>query len=65
MQRLRLAVVCDYAEEDWPSMDLVGAMLCAELKARHSATLEVTRIQPAFVRRLSRAAFRAQRAHAP
>src|SRR5579872_2012795 len=37
-------------------MDLVGAMLCAELKARHSATLEVTRIQPAFVRRLSRAA---------
>lgn len=56
MQRLRLAVICDYAEEGWPSMDLVGAMLCAELKARHSATLEVTRIQPAFVRRLSRAA---------
>ncbi|HVA39795.1 MAG TPA: glycosyltransferase family 1 protein [Candidatus Binataceae bacterium] len=56
MQRLRLAVVCDYAEEGWPSMDLVGEMLCAELKARHSAALEVTRIQPAFVRRLSRAA---------
>jgi len=37
-------------------MDLVGEMLCAELKARHSAALEVTRIQPAFVRRLSRAA---------
>ena len=36
-------------------MDLVGEMLCAELKARHSAALEVTRIQPAFVRRLSRA----------
>jgi glycosyltransferase involved in cell wall biosynthesis len=54
-QRLRLAVVCDYAEEGWPSMDLVGEMLCAELKARHSDTLEVTRIQPAFVRRLSRA----------
>lgn len=55
MQRLRLAVVCDYSEEGWPSMDLVGEMLCAELKARHSAALEVTRIQPAFVRRLSRA----------
>ncbi len=36
-------------------MDLVGEMLGAELKARHSAALEVTRIQPAFVRRLSRA----------
>jgi len=37
-------------------MDLVGQMLCAELAARHSATLEVTRIQPAFARRLSGAA---------
>ena len=36
-------------------MDLVGEMLCAELAARHSSRLEVTRIQPAFVRRLSRA----------
>jgi glycosyltransferase involved in cell wall biosynthesis len=36
-------------------MDLVGEMLCAELAARHSARLEVTRIQPEFVRRLSRA----------
>jgi glycosyltransferase involved in cell wall biosynthesis len=55
VDRLRLAVVCDYAEEGWPSMDLVGEMLCAELKARHSAALDVTRIQPAFVRRLSHA----------
>lgn len=37
-------------------MDLVGEMLCAELAARHSAALAVTRIQPAFVRRASRAA---------
>jgi glycosyltransferase involved in cell wall biosynthesis len=56
VQRLRIAMVCDYAEEGWPSMDLVGEMLCAELTARHSAALEVTRIRPAFVRRLSRAA---------
>jgi glycosyltransferase involved in cell wall biosynthesis len=46
-------VICDYAEEGWPSMDLVGEMLCAELTARHSDALEVTRIRPAFVRRLS------------
>jgi hypothetical protein len=55
VDRLRLAVVCDYAEEGWPSMDLVGEMLCAELEARHSAALDVTRIRPPFVRRLSRA----------
>lgn len=36
-------------------MELVGEMLCAELKARHPAALEVTRIRPPFVRRLSRA----------
>lgn len=55
MQRPRLAVICDYAEERWPSMDMVGEMLCTELTARHSDALEVTRIRPAFVRRLSRA----------
>jgi len=53
MQRLRVAVICDYPEEGWSSMDLVGEMLCAELEARHAATLEVTRVQPAFVRRTS------------
>ena len=36
-------------------MDLVGEMLCAELQRRHSAALDVTRIRPPFVRRLSRA----------
>jgi len=56
VKRLRLAVVCDYAEEGWTSMDLVAEMLCAQLNTRHSGALEVTRIQPAFVRRLSRAA---------
>ena len=56
MTRARLAVICDYAEEQWPSMDLVAEMLCAELRARHSESFEVTRVQPRFVRRLSRAA---------
>ncbi len=36
-------------------MNLVGEMLCVELAARHAARLEVTRIQPKFVRRFSRA----------
>lgn len=30
-QDLRIAVVCDFAEEGWPSMDLVGEMLSAGL----------------------------------
>jgi glycosyltransferase involved in cell wall biosynthesis len=50
---LRVGVICDYAEESWFSMDLVGEMLCAELDARHCAALRVTRIRPAFVRRFS------------
>lgn len=35
-------------------MDLVGDMLIAQLESRHATTLSVTRIQPAFTRRLSR-----------
>ncbi len=62
MTRARLAVICDYAEERWPSMDLVAAMLCAELTAHHSESFEVTRVQPRFVRRLSRAAAGGDRA---
>jgi glycosyltransferase involved in cell wall biosynthesis len=53
---LRVALVCDYAEEGWRSMDLVGEMLCSELKARHSTALEVTRVEPPFVHRLRRGA---------
>lgn len=56
MPHLRVAVICDYAEEGWFSMDLVGQMLCDQLHARHGATLEATRIQPTFVRRFSRPA---------
>jgi glycosyltransferase involved in cell wall biosynthesis len=56
VDRLRLAVICDYAEESWPSMDLVSEMLCAQLETRHSAQLDVTRIGPSFIPRLSRAA---------
>lgn len=35
-------------------MDLVADMLCAELDRHHAATVNVTRIQPGFARRLSR-----------
>src|SRR5581483_5135334 len=56
LERLRVAVICDFAEEGWPSMDLVGEMLCAELERRHAGALAVTRVRPEFIRRLSRRA---------
>jgi glycosyltransferase involved in cell wall biosynthesis len=51
---LRLGVVCDLLEERWPSMDLVAEMLEAHLIARHRQTLEVSRLRPSMVARLSR-----------
>jgi glycosyltransferase involved in cell wall biosynthesis len=56
LDRLRVAVICDLTEEGWPSMDLVGDMLCAGLERRHAAALSVTRIRPPFAGRFSRGA---------
>jgi glycosyltransferase involved in cell wall biosynthesis len=50
----RLAVICDYREENWPSMDLVGEMLCDMLEREHSDTLAAQRIRPLMRRRFSR-----------
>ena len=48
---LRLGLVCDFAEEGWPSMDLVGDMLFEQLQRYHSDTIEADLIRPAFQRR--------------
>jgi len=48
---LRLGLVCDFAEEDWPSMDHVGDMLFTQLRRCHSDTIETDRLRPAFRRR--------------
>jgi glycosyltransferase involved in cell wall biosynthesis len=45
----RLAILCDYPEEGWPSMDLVAEMLL-----REPAPLGTQRVCPAFRRRLGR-----------
>ena len=50
----RLAVLCDFREENWPSMDLVADMLLNELEKNHSAEFAVTRICPPLRRRFSR-----------
>lgn len=51
---MRVAVICDYAEENWPSMDLVAEMLLKQLKAEHASLVAATRICPPLNYRLSR-----------
>jgi glycosyltransferase involved in cell wall biosynthesis len=51
---MRVAVICDYAEEHWPSMDLVADMLLKHLNAEHASLVEATRICPPLKYRLSR-----------
>jgi glycosyltransferase involved in cell wall biosynthesis len=54
MTPLRVAIICDFMEEDWPSMQMVGEMLFDHLRKGHSAAVHATLIRPAFVRRFSR-----------
>lgn len=51
---LRVAVVADYLEEQWPSMDLVADMLLAHLQRRHAEAITATLVRPRMPRRLSR-----------
>jgi glycosyltransferase involved in cell wall biosynthesis len=50
----RLALIADFPEEGWPSMDLAAEMLLREAQARHAAVVRVERVCPAFRRRLTR-----------
>ena len=52
--RLRVAVIADYAEEGWPSMDLVADMLLAHLRAEHADAVDATLVRPAMPKRLGR-----------
>jgi glycosyltransferase involved in cell wall biosynthesis len=52
MGTARLAVVCDYPEEGWPSMDLVAEMLLHQLRTRHADRVQAERVCPPFRRRL-------------
>ncbi len=54
MTPLRVALVCDFAEEQWPSMQLVATMLHDFLSREHRGRIEATQIRPPFVYRLSR-----------
>ena len=54
MNRLRVALLADYLEEGWPSMDLVADMLLDRLSREHASTVDVTLVRPPLPRRLSR-----------
>jgi glycosyltransferase involved in cell wall biosynthesis len=51
----RLAVICDYREENWPSMELVADMLLDELRQHHAEAITATRLAPMMRCRFARA----------
>jgi glycosyltransferase involved in cell wall biosynthesis len=51
---LRVAVVADFLEEQWPSMDLVADMLIDRLRTEHPGAIDATLIRPAMRRRAAR-----------
>jgi glycosyltransferase involved in cell wall biosynthesis len=53
-QPIRAAILCDIAEEGWPSMDLVGDMLSRGLEEHCGLEVATTQVRPRMQRRLSR-----------
>ena len=53
MTTLRVAIVADYAEEGWPSMDLVADMLLDHLRRDHASTVDAALVRPKMSRRLT------------
>ncbi len=54
LRKPRIGLICDFVEENWPSMDLVADMVFERLAREHAATLEVARICPPLRQRLGR-----------
>jgi glycosyltransferase involved in cell wall biosynthesis len=52
---IRMALLCDYEEEAWASMDLVAEMLERALREEHAAEVALTITRPRFHTRLGRA----------
>src|ERR1700728_4325295 len=50
----RVALICDFLEERWPSMDLMGDMLYRSFRAEHAGAIEVEQLRPALRGRLSK-----------
>jgi glycosyltransferase involved in cell wall biosynthesis len=50
----RLALICDFLEECWPSMDLFGDMLFRCFTAEHASAIAVEQLRPALHARFSK-----------
>jgi glycosyltransferase involved in cell wall biosynthesis len=50
----RVAVVSDFLEEQWLSMDLVAEMLVEQLRVEYAASFEVTQLRPRMASRARR-----------
>jgi glycosyltransferase involved in cell wall biosynthesis len=53
MTRPRIGVICDFREENWPSMDLVAEMLLLHLRQNHGDEFTASAICPPIHRRLT------------
>jgi glycosyltransferase involved in cell wall biosynthesis len=50
---IKLALICDFLEEHWPSMDLFGDMLFEEFSTEHASAIKVEQLRPRLHRRFS------------
>ena len=50
LRPIRVAILCDYREENWPSMDLVGDMLTDHLAREHENRVHAEQIIPRMPR---------------
>jgi glycosyltransferase involved in cell wall biosynthesis len=57
LRPIRVAVLLDYLEEGWPSMDLVGSMIVEHLNRLHGGKIEAKAIVPPFRRRMGGSKF--------
>ncbi len=56
MRRLRVAILADYPEEGWPSMDVTALMVRTHLESGHAEEVEVIPVCPPYRRRAARLA---------
>jgi glycosyltransferase involved in cell wall biosynthesis len=54
LRKPRIALIRDFVEENWPSMDLVADMIFERLDGEHADALQVTQICPPLHRRFGR-----------
>ena len=48
MSQMRLAIICDYVEESWHSMDLCAQMLINNLQAEYTTSIQSIEVLPKF-----------------